>query len=61
MRPFTLLAAILFLALAAVHAYRLFADHFDIVIAGHDVPLMASWGFLAVGLVLGLMLLTESK
>ena len=61
MRPFTLLAAILFLAFAAIHAYRLFADHFDIVVAGHDVPLMASWGFLAVGLVLGLMLLTESR
>lgn len=61
MRPFTMLAAILFLAFAAIHAYRLFANNFDIIIGGHDVPLMASWGFLAVGLVLGLMLLTESR
>ena len=61
MGPFTRLAALLFLVAATAHAYRLFENHFAIVVAGHEIPLWASWIGLGAGLVLGLMLFAESR
>ena len=60
MKPFTVIAGLLFLLLAAVHAYRLYAP-FPAVIADHVIPQMASWVFLGVGLIFGVMLLSEAR
>ena len=35
-RPFTLIAAIIFLVMALVHAYRL-ATHFQVIIGSHTI------------------------
>ena len=59
-KPFTVIAGLLFLLGAAIHGYRLYS-HFTVVIAGHDIPLYASWIFVAVGVVVGLMLLSEAR
>ena len=59
-RPFTLIAAIVFLAMALVHAYRL-ATHFQIVIGSHAIPMGVSWlGILIPGL-LAVMLFREAR
>jgi hypothetical protein len=60
MKPFTVIAGLLFLLGAAVHAYRLYHG-FPVVIADHVIPQMASWVFLGVGLVFGVMLLSEAR
>jgi hypothetical protein len=59
-RPFTHIAAILLLIVAAAHAYRLFA-HLDVVIGGYAVPLWISWLGLAVPGLLAVMLFAESR
>jgi hypothetical protein len=59
-KPFTTLAGILFLLGAAIHGYRLYS-HFSIVIADYTIPLWFSWLGVAVGLVLGATLLSESR
>jgi hypothetical protein len=60
-RFFTIIAALLFLAAAAGHFYRLFVHPFSIVVADHNVPLSASWIGGAVALLLGVMLLLEAR
>ena len=60
-KPFTMIAALLFLLGAAAHAYRLYAGGFAIAVAGHDVPLWASWPAGIVALLLGVMLFVESR
>jgi hypothetical protein len=59
-RPFTHIAAILLLIVAAAHAYRLFA-YLDVVIGGYAVPLWISWLGLAVPGLLAVMLFAESR
>lgn len=60
MKPFTLIAGILFLLGAAIHGYRLYSG-FPVVVAGHVIPLVASWVFLGIGVVFGAMLLAEAR
>ena len=60
MKLFTSLAAVLLLAVAAAHAYRLYA-HISVVVGSHDIPLWVSWpGAIITGL-LGVMVLVESR
>jgi hypothetical protein len=59
-KPFTTIAALLFLVMAAVHAYRL-ATGLEISIHGHPVSMAVSWIAIAVTVFLGVMLLRESK
>lgn len=59
-KPFTLIAAILFLIVAAAHAYRL-ATGFPVVIGNQPLPISASWLGLAIGLLLALMLTREAR
>ena len=61
MKPFTTIAGLLFLIGAAIHAYRLFANPFAISVAGHAIPLMASWIALIVCALLGVLLLSEAR
>ena len=60
-RFFTVIAALLFLAGAAVHAYRLFCRAFAISVDGHSIPQCASWPEMAFALLLGVMLLAEAR
>lgn len=60
-RVFAVIAGLLFLAATAAHAYRLFGHNFTIVVAGHDIPLWASWPAGAFTLLMGLMLLVEAR
>jgi len=61
MKPFTTIAGLLFLLGAAIHAYRLFVNPVAVTVAGHAIPLVASWAILAVALLLGVMLLLEAR
>lgn len=61
MKPFTMIAALLFLAAAAAHAYRLYTHSVSIVVAGHDIPLWASYPAIAVTLLLAVMLMVEAR
>ena len=59
-KPFTIIAALVFLVVAAAHAYRLYA-HLAVTVGSHDIPMSLSWAGAVVALVLGLMLLVESR
>jgi len=60
MKPFTTIAGLLFLIIAAVHAYRLYTG-FAITAAGYSIPVPWSWAGLALGVILGTMLLSEAR
>ena len=57
-KPFTIIAAIIFLLVAAAHAYRAYAG-LAVIVGGHEIPVMASWIAAAVSAVIGLMLFRE--
>ncbi len=59
-KPFTMIAAVLLLIVAIVHAYRL-VTHFAVSVDGSAVPMMASWIGVAVAGLLGVMLLVEAR
>ena len=59
-KTFTFLAAVVLLAVAAAHAYRLYAN-VSVVVGGHDVPLWASWPGAAVAGLLAVMLIVEAR
>ncbi len=60
MKFFTLVGAIVFFAVAAAHAYRIYAG-MDVLIDGHHIPMSASlWGA-GVAAVLGAGLLFEAR
>ena len=59
-RPFTMLAAVIFLVMALIHAYRL-ATHFQIIVGSHAIPMSVSWlGILVPGL-LAILLFREAR
>ena len=58
MKPFTIIAAILLLAIAACHAYRAYYG-LDLIIASQVIPIAASWVAAAVCAILGIMLFVE--
>ena len=59
-RPFTLVAALVFLAVAVAHLLRLLQG-WQVTIADDVVPLWVSWVALAVTGLLALMLFRESR
>jgi uncharacterized membrane protein YdbT with pleckstrin-like domain len=59
-KPFTLIAAIIFLIIALAHAYRL-STGFQVVLAGDTVPLSISWIGVAIGAILATMLTVEAR
>ena len=59
-RPFTLLAAAIFLVMTLVHIYRL-ATGFQIIAGSHSLPMAVSWIAIALTLVLAVMLYRESQ
>jgi len=60
MKPFTTIAGFLFLIIAAVHAYRIYTG-FAITAAGYSIPVSWSWAGVALGAILGVMLLSEAR
>lgn len=60
MKPFTTIAALILLFIAAVQAFRAFTG-IDVVIDGFHVPVIASW--VAAGLIglVGLMAFNEAR
>ncbi len=59
-KPFTTIAALIFLLMALVHAYRL-ATHFQVVMGSHTIPQWASWIGLIVPAILAWGLWQESR
>ena len=59
-RPFTLLAALIFLVMALVHIYRLVTG-FQIVAGSHVMPMAVSWIATVLTAVLAVMLYRESQ
>lgn len=59
-KPVTTIAAIIFLIMAIVHAYRL-ATHFQFVVGSHVIPMWVSWAGLIVPLLLAWGLLREAR
>jgi hypothetical protein len=57
-KPFTIIAALLLLAIAAGHAARAYYG-LDLVAAGHIVPIWASWACAGVLAFLGVMVFVE--
>lgn len=60
MKPFTLIAAVLFGLIAIVHAYRLIT-HFQVIVGGHNVAQAVSWIGLIVAGLLSYGLFREAK
>ena len=58
-KPFTIISALLLLAIAAAHAARIYYG-VGVVVAGHAVPMSASWVCAIVTAFLGIMLFVES-
>jgi hypothetical protein len=59
-RPFTLIAAIIFLLMALVHVYRLMT-HFQVVLGSHVIPQPVSWIAIIVTGVLSYGLFREAR
>jgi hypothetical protein len=59
-KPFTTIGAIVFLIVAAAHAYRIYAG-LAVVVGAHDIPMMVSWIAGSVAALLGIMMLVESR
>ena len=59
-KPFTTLGAIVFLVVAAAHAYRIYSG-LTVVVGGHEISMMVSWAGAGVTAVLGIMMLMEAR
>jgi hypothetical protein len=59
-RPFTLMAAAIFLLMALIHVYRLVTG-FQVVAGSHIMPMAVSWIATILTAVLAVMLYRESQ
>ncbi len=59
-KPFTLLAAAIFAAMALVHIYRIATD-FQIIVGSHTLPMSVSYLAIVVTGVLAVALYRESQ
>lgn len=59
-KPFTTIAAILFLLAALVHAYRLLT-HFQLIAGSHTLPMWVSIVGIVIALILSWGLFKESR
>ena len=60
-KPFTLLAAVIFLLMALIHVYRVLFAHFQVVLGSHAIPELISLVAIVVAGLLSLMLFRESR
>ena len=61
MKPFTTLAAIIFLVVGILHLWRALTGAVTVVVLGSTIPVWVSWPACAVSLLLTVMLLYESR
>ena len=59
-KPFTLIAAIMFGLMAAIHVYRL-AMPFDVTVGQQSIPYAASFGAAVLLALMAIMLVRESR
>ncbi len=59
-KPFTMIAALVFFAVALVHVYRIFT-HFQVVMGSHVIPMWISYFGIVIPALIAIMLLRESK
>jgi hypothetical protein len=59
-RPFTMIAALIFFAMALAHVYRLFTQ-FQLVIGSHTIPLWWSYFGVVIPALLAILLMRESR
>jgi hypothetical protein len=59
-RPFTLIAALVFFAMALVHVYRIFTQ-FQIIIGSHTIPMWVSYFGIVIPALLAILLLRENR
>jgi hypothetical protein len=59
-KPFTMLAALIFLVMAVAHAYRI-VTHFQIILGSHTIALAISWVAILVTLVMAWGLYREAR
>ncbi|HEU4956187.1 MAG TPA: hypothetical protein VFT40_01025 [Sphingomicrobium sp.] len=60
MKPFTLIAAVIFGLMALLHAYRL-VTHFQVIAGSHTIPQEVSWIGVIVAGVLSYGLFREAR
>jgi hypothetical protein len=59
-KPFTMIAALIFFAMALLHLYRIFT-HFQVIVGSHVIPQWCSYFGLVIPALLGILLLRESR
>jgi len=59
-RPSTIVAAIVLLAVAAVHVFRIAAG-VAVMVGSHDIPMVASWVAAAIAAFIGMMTIIELR
>ena len=59
-RPFTIIGAIVLLAVALAHIFRIAAG-VAVMIGSHDIPMVASWIAAAVAAFIGMMTIIELR
>jgi hypothetical protein len=59
-KPFTLIAALIFLVVAVLHVIRL-VKHFHVVLGSHMIPMWVSWLGVIIPLILVWGLWRESR
>jgi hypothetical protein len=59
-RPFTIVGAIILLAVAAVHVFRIAAG-VAVMVGSHDVPMVVSWIAAAIAAFVGMMTIIELR
>jgi uncharacterized oligopeptide transporter (OPT) family protein len=59
-RPFTIIGALIFLAVATAHVLRI-ATGLSVMIGSHDIPMVASWIAAAVAAFIGMMTIIELR
>ena len=59
-KPFTLIAAVLFALMAALHVYRI-ATHFQVIVGSHTISQGVSWIAVALLALMSFMLFKESR
>jgi hypothetical protein len=60
MKPFTMIAGVIFGLMALLHVYRLATD-FQVIAGSHRIPYEVSWVGLAVTLILSWGLFREAR
>ena len=59
-KPFTMISALIFFAMALLHVYRIFT-HFQVILGSHEIPLCVSYFGVVIPALLAILLLRESR